>query len=98
MRSLSQEQATVVIENADSRQELIFTPKRTRQTVYLAPGSYKLWFKNAKGSSWISGTLDLGKSDRIRIAFNEDKELVQVYDDPQAWTEDRRFSRQTQVR
>lgn len=98
MRSLSQEQATVVIENADARQELIFTRNRTQKTVYLAPGRYKLWFKNAQGSSWISGTLNLGNSDRIRIAFNEDKELVQISDDPQAWTEDRRVSRQTQVR
>lgn len=98
VRSLAKEQASVVIENVDTRQELSFTRNRTRQTVYLAPGIYKLWFKNAQGSSWISGTLNLGKSDRIRIGFNEDKELVQVYDDPQAWTEDRRVSRQTQVR
>jgi hypothetical protein len=98
MMSLTKDQATVVIENADARQELSFTRNRTRQTVYLTPGIHKLWFKNAKGSSWISGTLNLGKSDRIRISFNEDKELVQVYDDPQAWAEDRRFSRQTQVR
>lgn len=98
MMSLTQEQATVVIEDADARQELIFTRNRTRQTVYLAPGIHKVWFKNAKGSSWMSGTLNLGKSDRIRIAFNEDRELVQVSDDPQAWTEDRRVSRQAQVR
>lgn len=98
MMSLTKDQATVVIENANARQELIFTRNRTRQTVYLTPGIHKLWFKNAQGSSWISGTLNLGNSDRIRIAFNEDKELVQVYDDPQAWAEDRRFSRQTQSR
>ncbi len=98
MMSLTKEQATVVIEDADARQELIFTRNRTRQTVYLAPGIHKVWFKNAKGSSWMSGTLNLGKSDRIRIAFNEDKEFLQVSDDPQAWTEDRRISRQTQVR
>jgi hypothetical protein len=98
LMSLTNERAIVLIENADARQELIFTGNRTRQTVYLAPGVHKLWFKNAKGSPWISGSLNLGKTDRIRIAFNQNKKLVQVYDDPYAWIEDRRSSRRTQVR
>jgi hypothetical protein len=87
--SLTTDQAIIVIEKADARQELTFNSNRTRQTVYLAPGTHKLWFKDAKGSSWISGTLNLGKTDQIRLTFNQDKRQVQVYDDPYAWIEDR---------
>jgi flagellar biosynthesis GTPase FlhF len=88
--SLTQEQAIVVIENTDTKQELTFNSNQTRQTVYLAPGTHKLWFKNAKGSPWISGTLKLGNTDQIRLTFNPDKRQVQVYDDPNTWIEDRR--------
>lgn len=90
--SLTKEQAIVVIENANARQELTFNSNQTKKTVYLASGTHKLWFKNAKGSPWISGTLNLGKTDRIRLTFNPDKRQVQVYDDPNTWIEDRRSS------
>ncbi len=87
--SLTNDRVTVLIEGVDGRQELVFYDRQTKQTVYLPPGTYKLWFKDSQGSPWISGTLNLGQTNQLRIGFDKDKKLLQVYDDPYAWIEDR---------
>ncbi|NEQ25595.1 MAG: hypothetical protein F6K28_42345 [Microcoleus sp. SIO2G3] len=79
--SLTNDQVTVLIEGVNGKQELAFNGSQTKQTIYLSPGVHKLWFKNTQGSSWISGTLNLGLTNLIQIEFNKDKRLVQVYND-----------------
>jgi hypothetical protein len=86
---LTNKRVTVSIEGVNTRQELVFNDTKTKQTIYLPPGVHKLCFKNTLDNPWICGSLNLGRTDRIRIAFNQDKKLVQVYDDPKAWIEDR---------
>ena len=93
--SLTNDQVTVLIEGVNGKQELAFDGTQTKQTIYLSPGVHKLWFKNTQGSSWMSGTLNLGLTNLIQIEFNKDKRLVQVGNDLFSWNEDRHFSNES---
>jgi hypothetical protein len=87
--SLTKDRVKVLIEGVNGRLEIAFDGIETRQTVYLSPGTHKLWFKGTADSPWISGTLNLGRTNLIRIAFDKGKRLVRVCDDRYAWIEDR---------
>ena len=89
--SLTKDRVKVLIEGVNGRQEIAFDGIKTRQTVYLSAGTHKLWFKDTADSSWMSGTLNLGRTNLLKIAFDKTKKLVRVCDDHYAWIEERSY-------
>ena len=89
--SLTKDRVKVLIEGVNGKQEIAFDGIKTRQTVYLSAGTHKLWFKDTADSSWMSGTLNLGRTNLLKIAFDKTKKLVRVYDDHYAWIEERSY-------
>ncbi|MBD2464081.1 hypothetical protein H6G89_24060 [Oscillatoria sp. FACHB-1407] len=86
LTSLSQEWVTVSIESVHGEHELSFTGSNSQQTVYLAPGAYRLRFRPTLSSRpWRSGYLEVGQTNFIRVVFDQSRGLVQVYDAPSAW-------------
>ncbi len=78
--SQTQDRVAVLIEGVNNKHELVFNENKTRQTIYLSPGNYKLQFNNDLGSSWTSLTLNLEKVNPVIITFHKDNPLVQVND------------------
>jgi hypothetical protein len=90
--SLDNNWSTVSIEGIDIAQEVSFTGSGV-QTVYLSPGAYRIRFSPVLSEdSWHSGYLVVGRTNRLRIMFDQENESVQVLDDPQAWTVGDRLS------
>lgn len=86
LTSLSSEWVTVLIESVEGQQELSFTGSNTQQSIYLTPGAYRIRFRPTLSSrSWRSGYLTVRQTESIRMVFDQDRDLVQVYDDPTAW-------------
>jgi TolA-binding protein len=76
--SQTQDKVTVLIEGEKNQKTIVFNENKTKQTVYLAPGNYKLWFNNASGKSWTHITLKVGEVNPVKITFQKDNPLLQV--------------------
>ncbi|MBD1868981.1 hypothetical protein H6F95_17095 [Cyanobacteria bacterium FACHB-471] len=86
LTSLDNNWTTVWIEGINTAQEVSFTGNGV-QTVYLSPGAYRVRFSPIlNDDSWQSGYLVVGRTNRLRITFDQNNESVQVFDDPTAWT------------
>ena len=86
LTSISNDWVTVSIEGLNGDRQLSFTGNDNRQTLYLPPGAYRIRFRPTFGSRhWESGYLNVGRTNLMRIMFDQDRNLVQIYDDPYAW-------------
>ncbi|MDX2214044.1 MAG: hypothetical protein SFY66_12220 [Oculatellaceae cyanobacterium bins.114] len=86
LTSLSDEWVTVSIEGIDGEQELSFTGSNAQQSIYLSPGAYHLQFRPTLSSRpWRSGYLEVGQTSSIRVVFDQNRDFVQIYDEPSAW-------------
>lgn len=84
--SRTSDEAIVLIEGEEGYQQLSFAGVDSTQSIYLPAGSYRIAFINPAGDrTWVSGYLDLGRSDLIQIYFDQNQERVELYNDPDAW-------------
>jgi hypothetical protein len=79
LTALDNNWTTVLIEGIDTAQEVSFTGSGV-QTIYLSPGAYRIQFSPILSDDyWQSGYLVVGRTNRLRIMFDQNNESVQVF-------------------
>lgn len=89
LTSETDEWVTVAIESIEHDVELSFTHRQATQAIYLEPGIYRLRFRpTLSNRPWQSGYIGVGRTNMLRILFNQESEQVVIFDDPDAWSPD----------
>jgi hypothetical protein len=89
LTSESDDWVTVTIEGIEHDVELSFTHNQATQAIYLEPGVYRFRFRpTLSNQPWQSGYLSVGRTNMLRILFDQQSEQVVIFDDPDSWSPD----------
>jgi hypothetical protein len=89
LTSESDEWVTVTIEGIEHDVELSFTHNQATQAIYLEPGVYRFRFRpTLSNRPWQSGYISVGRTNLLRVSFDQESEHVVVFDDPDSWSPD----------
>lgn len=77
----------ILLRSDEGERSLSFGGNLTQTMVSLPRRRYELRFQNSDGRTWRSGTLDLrnSRTNQIRIFFDNNRNAVEVQNDPRAW-------------
>jgi hypothetical protein len=89
LTSESDDWVTVTIEGIEHDVELSFTHSQATQAIYLEPGVYRVRFRpTLSNRPWQSGYISVGRTNMLRISFDQESEQVVIFDDPDSWSLD----------
>mgnify|MGYP005843651727 CR=1 FL=1 len=77
----------ILLRSDEGERTLSFGGNLTQTILSLPRRRYELRFQNSDGRTWRSGTLDLrnSRTNQIRIFFDNNRNAVEVQNDPRAW-------------